>query len=47
MDEQTTPTPEPTTTTPDPIVADIPIIEPPQAEPAQVPVEPRRAVGPV
>lgn len=34
MNEQTNPIPEPTTT------ADTPIIEPPQAEPAQAPTEP-------
>lgn len=40
MDEQTTPTSEPVITTPDPAVVDAPISEPPQAEPAQAPMEP-------
>lgn len=39
MDEQTTPT-EPVTTSPDPVVADTPAVEPPQAEPILAPIEP-------
>jgi hypothetical protein len=40
MNEQTNPVSEPTIATPNPVVADTPTIEPPQVEPAQIPVEP-------
>jgi hypothetical protein len=40
MDEQTSPTPETPVITPDPVVVDTPVVEPPQAEPAAAPAEP-------
>ncbi len=39
MDEQSTPT-DPVIITPDPVVADIPTVEPQQVEPVQTPAEP-------
>jgi hypothetical protein len=40
MDEQTTPAPETPIITPDPVVADTPVVEPLQTEAAQAPAEP-------